>query len=204
LRKKFEEVASLHQAMLEYERAGQEQKNLQALQEWSDGTSSPSLIEYIQILSGPLHELPSLLEPGGRSERLVHNFERWISRVERLWCGRVNPTLDNGDLESVEGLGDSWKAENAALIRKVTAFARELDQIQQPSSGSGIACIVDTCKVLLEGLSAELHEMQAIEAEVVAREKQWVEARLQAIACDVGSVSVDTKQEIAAQETCKN
>jgi hypothetical protein len=198
LRKKFEEVASLHQAMLECERAGQEQKNLQALLEWSDGMSSLSLIEYIQILSGPLHELPSLLEPGGRSERLVHDFERWMSRVEQLWSDRVSTTLDNGNLEAVESLGDSWKAENAALIRKVTSFARDLDQIQQPSPGSGIACIVDACKTLLEGLSAELYEIQAIEAEVVAREKQWVETRLQAIARDVGSVSVETTQEIAA------
>ncbi|KAF1913751.1 hypothetical protein BDU57DRAFT_480261 [Ampelomyces quisqualis] len=198
LRKKFEKVAALHQAMLEYERAGQEQKNLQALLEWSGSTSSPRLIEYIQILSGPLHELPSLLEPGGRSERLVHEFERWMLRVEQLWSGRVISTADNGNLESVEGLGDSWKAENAALIRKLNSFARDLDQVQQPSSGSSIACIVDTCKTLLAGLSAELHEMQGIEAEVVAREKQWVEARLQAIARDVGSVSVETNEEVAA------
>jgi hypothetical protein len=198
LHKKFEEVASLHQAMLEFERAGREQKNLQALLAWSAESSSLGLVEYIQILSVPLHELPTLLEPGGRSERLVDEFKHWTTRVEHIWSLRINPTTNNEDLESVVGLSDSWKAENAALIRKVTSFARELDEVRQPSSGSSIALIVDTCKTLLEGLSEELQIMQAIETGVVLKEKQWVESRLQAIARDVHFYSVVTNKESAA------
>jgi hypothetical protein len=198
LHKKFEEVASLHHAMLEYERAGQEQKNLQALLEWSTGTSSLGLIEYIQILSGPLHELPSLLESGGRAERLTNEFEHWVSRVEHLWSARRSATINNGDMESVEGLGDSWKAETAALIRKVTSFTRDLDQVRQPVSGSSIASLVETCRELLRGLADELHIMHTIEAGVVEKEKEWVEARLQAIARDVGTYSVDMEEETAA------
>lgn len=198
LHNKFEEVASLHQAMLEYERAGQEQKNLQALLEWSTGTSSLGLVEYIQILSGPLHELPSLLEPGGRAERLTNEFEHWVSRVEGFWSARHSATINDGNMESVEGLGDSWKAENAALTRKVTSFARDLDQVHQPVSGSSIASLVDTCRKLLRGLADELHVMHTIEAVVGSKEKEWVEARLQAIARDAGTYSVDTEEEIAA------
>jgi hypothetical protein len=201
LHRRFEEVASLHQAMLESDRAGQEQKNLQALLEWSAGTSSVGLIEYIQILSGPLHELPSLLETGGRFERLMGEFEHWISRVEHLWSSRRTSTSHDGSLESIEGLGDLWKAENAALIRKVTSFARDLDQVQHPSGGSSIACIVDTCRSLLEGLSDELHVIQAIEAEVAEKEKEWVETRLQAFARDSSSSSADATEEIVAWRT---
>ncbi|KAF2823421.1 hypothetical protein CC86DRAFT_328720 [Ophiobolus disseminans] len=194
LRERFEEVASLHQAMLEYERAGQEQKNVQALLGWSAEMSSVGLIACIQILSGPLHELPLLVEPGGRFQRLVGEFGSWISRVEHIWSDRTCSTTDNSNLDYVEGLGDMWKGENVALIRKVTSFARDLDQVRQPSSASSIASIVSTCKALLKGLSDELHMMQVVEADVVHKEKEWVEACVQAIARDAGlqSINVDT------------
>lgn len=195
---RFEEVASLHQAMLEYERAGREQKNLQALLAWSEGTSSNVLVEYIQILSGPLHELPSLLEPGGRFERLVGEFERWAARMEDLWTERATETDRSGSLRSIEGLGDSWKGEVATLVRKVTSFARDLDQVREPLPGSSIASILETCKALLTGLSDELQLMQVIESSVATREKTWVETRLQSIAQDFGSYSVDTDDAVAA------
>jgi hypothetical protein len=201
LHRKFEEVASLHQAMLEHERAGQEQKNLQALLEWSSGTSSLGLMEYIQILSGPLHELPSLLEPGGRSERLTDEFQRWISRVEHIWSTRQGATNRDGHMETIEGLDDDWKAENAALTRKVTSFTRDLEQVRQPSAGSSIASLVDTCRELMKGLSDELHAMQAIEVNVVSKEKEWVENRLQAIALGAGTVSADSNEDVAAWRT---
>jgi hypothetical protein len=156
------------------------------------------LVEYVQILSGPLHELPSLLEPGGRCERLVEEFERWMARVEYLWSNRSHSTMSDGDSRSIEGLGDNWQGENMALIRKVTSFARDLEQIREPSSGSSIACIVETCTMLLRGLSEELQLMQALEVGVVAKEKQWVEARLQAIARDAGACSTDMDKETAA------
>jgi hypothetical protein len=184
--------------MLEYERAGQEQKNLQALLEWSGGSSSMGLIEYVQILSGPLHELPSLLEPGGRCERLVDEFDRWMTRVEYLWSTRSDAALRDGDSRSIEGLSDEWKGENMALIRKVTSFARDLEQVRKPSSGSSIAGIVETCTTLLRGLSEELQLMQTLETGVVAKEKDWVEARLRAIARDAGTTSIDTDKGIAA------
>jgi hypothetical protein len=201
LHKKFVEVASLYQAMLEYERTGQEQKNLQALLEWSGGSSSMGLIEYVQILSGPLHELPSLLEPGGRCERLIDEFERWMMRVEYIWSTRSESTMIGGESRTIEELGDAWKAENIGLIRKVTSFARDLEQVREPSSGSSIACIVETCLALLRGLAEELQLMQALETGVVAQEKEWVEARLQAIARDAGSFSMDKDKEIAAWQS---
>ncbi|KAF2034354.1 hypothetical protein EK21DRAFT_56635 [Setomelanomma holmii] len=198
LHKKFEEVASLHQAMLDYERAGQEQKNLQALLEWTAGTSSTKLIEYIKVLSGPLHELPVLVEPGGRFQRLIDDFENWILRVEKTWSARLSTSIGHDGPESIESLGDSWKAENTALIRKVISYSRELEHAGQPASESSIACIIATCKTLLKGLSDELNIMQEIEAEVAIREKEWVAARFQAIARDVDSYSLQADSETAA------
>lgn len=185
LHKKFEEVASLYQAMLDYERTGQEQKNLQALIEWSTGNPSAGLIEYIQVLSGPLHELPSLVEPGGRYHRIIDDFERWMLWVEETQSSRRSAANTSGNSVSIESLGDSWKAETAAMTRKVTSYARDLEILDQPTPGSSIAIIVDTCRALLQGIVEELQVMQAIEADIVGKEKDWVEARLQAIAQDV-------------------
>ncbi|KAL1611442.1 hypothetical protein SLS59_000161 [Nothophoma quercina] len=189
LRLKFDEVASMYQAMLEHERSGQEQKNLQALLEWTGAKASASLVEHIQVLSGPLHELPSLVQTGGRFQRHVAAFEQWMSWVEEVRSARES--RKEGGLGSIEGLGDAWKAENAALMRKLTSFSRDLGGLSQPAAGSSIASIIGNCESLLDGLLEELRVMQGIEADVVSKEKEWVETRLQGIAADIGSFLVD-------------
>jgi hypothetical protein len=195
---KFEEVASLYQVMLENERAAQEQKNLQSLLEWSAGGLSAGLIEHIQVLSEPLHELPSLVESGGRLQRLVNDFEHWSSWVQDIRSARQGSGAAKPALGTIEGLGDSWKAENAALARKLTALACDLDRLASPTPGSSIACIVEACKAILHGILDELQTMQKIETEVVSREKDWVEGRLRLIAQDVGTQWVDAEGQSAA------
>jgi hypothetical protein len=194
---KFEDVTSLYKIMLENERAGQEQKNLQSLLDWSAGGSSTGLVEHIQILSEPLHELPSLVESGGRLQRLVGEFEHWVSWVQEIRSARQGLTGDKDGSGTVEGLGDSWKAENAALTRKLTLLSRDLGRLAQPAPGSSIACIVEACASILLGILEELQIMQKIEAEVVMKEKGWVEDRLRAIARDVGMYSVDVDGDTA-------
>ncbi|USP82733.1 uncharacterized protein yc1106_10007 [Curvularia clavata] len=197
LHTKFDEVSSLHQVMLENERAGQEQKNLQSLLEWSTG-STAGLVEHVQILSEPLHELPSLVEPGGRLQRLVAEFEQWISWVQEIRSARQGNAVSDKALGTIEGLGDSWKAEAAALIRKLTVFTRDLEKLAPPTPGSSIASMVDACMSILRGILDELQTMQKIEVEVVAREKLWVEDRLRTIARDVETHILDAGGEAVA------
>lgn len=188
LHRKFDEVTSLYQVMRENERQGQEQKNIRALRDWSGANSSCGLAEHIQLLSGPLQELPTLVGPDGRFGRLVNEFHQWIAWVEEVWAAREDDAAQRGGvLHSAEGLGDSWKAENATLTRKLTSFSRDLDKLTQPAPGSSIARIVSTCKELVGGILSELQTMQSIEAGVVAKEGDWVEAQLKAIARDIGA-----------------
>lgn len=196
LHTKFEEVASLHQIMLEYEREGQEQKNLRCLLEWSSGGSSAGLVEHIQMLSEPLHEIPSLVEPNGRLQRLVGDFEQWMLWVQEVRSARHHTARTPAGSGTIEGLGDSWKAENAALTRKLTSFARDLDGLDVPSPESSIEYIVNSCKSLLHGILEELHTMQQIEVEVVSKEKNWMEDRLRVIAHG-SQVQVNTNAERA-------
>ncbi|KAF2254823.1 hypothetical protein BU26DRAFT_475293 [Trematosphaeria pertusa] len=181
------ELLQLHHVMREYERHGQEQENILALREWSGANSLSGLVEQIQALSGPLHELPSLLDSGGRFDSLASDFARWATWVEDVWTARGGPRGQGGDFGSLEGLGDSWKVENAALTRKLTAFSRDMKRLPQPASGSSVGCIISICKELLGGLLRELQVMQVVESSVVAGEKEWIEERLNAIARDVGA-----------------
>ena len=189
LSSKFDEVASMYRFMLQHERSGQEQKNLLALLDWTKDKTSSSLVEHIQVLSGPLHELPSLVQTGGRFQRHVSAFERWVSWIEEIRAARQNHS--EAGLGSVEGLSDAWRAENAALMRRLSSFARDLSGLPQPAAKSSIMAIVECCQTLLAGLLEELQVMQAIESDVVSHEKEWVETRLQGIAADVGGFLVD-------------
>jgi hypothetical protein len=184
--------------MLENERSDQEQKNLQSLLEWSASGSSAGLVEHIQVLSEPLQELPSLVEFGGRLQRLVAEFEHWLSWVQDIRSARQNHGRAKVALGTIEGLGDTWKAENAALSRKSAVLARNLDRLASPTPGSSIACVVEACLSILHGILDELQTMQRIEAEVVLREKDWVEDRLRVIARNVGTQWVDADGQSAA------
>ncbi|KAF2271088.1 hypothetical protein CC78DRAFT_573466 [Lojkania enalia] len=184
LHRRFDEVASLHDALRENERQSQEQKNVYALREWNSVGSSFGLVDHIRILSGPLHELPSLLNPGGRFVRLADEFDLWINRIEDAWIARKGDPRQQGCGEFAKGLGDFWREETAALTRKLTIFSRDMDRLTDPAGGSSVECIVATCKQLLGLVLDALHEMQMIEAAVVSREREYVELRLKAIAGD--------------------
>ncbi|KAK7179312.1 hypothetical protein DPSP01_005728 [Paraphaeosphaeria sporulosa] len=194
LRSKFDEVASLNQIMQEKERFGQEQKNVLALREWNGSNAISGLAAHIQALSAPLHELPSLLDPGGRFFYLVEAFSKWLSRADQVWSDRDGSGGHGSAMQSLAGLGDTWKEEHAAMMRKLTAFSRHLDGLPPTVPGSSIAYIVTRCQALIEGLLSELQVMQATEADAVSREEHWVEQRLRTIAQDV-DVDSETDEE---------
>ena len=180
----------MYQVMREEERKSQEQKNIQALRNWGGTDSSFALAEHMHILSGPLHELPSLLDSKGRFRHLTDDFDRWIVRVEDIWAAREAGSIrEGGELGSADGLGDAWKAESDTLTRRLTTFLRDLDRLTAPVNGSSIAYIISTSKQFLSGILDELRTMQAIEADIVNKEKEWVEACLRAIAQDLGGYS---------------
>jgi hypothetical protein len=195
LHQKFDEVASMYQIMRDNERQIREQVNLRALQDWNSGDTSFGLAENIQLLSAPLHELPALVDPGGRYMRLTDDFEEWMNWVSRVWEKRERRLQEGGrDLDSAEGLGDAWKAENAALTRKLTVFSRDLETLAEPAAGSSVAAMVSCCRQLLRGMLEELQTMQSIEMEVVLREREWIEGGLAALAEDIGAHPVETQE----------
>lgn len=182
LRQKFEEVASLHEIARKEEQEAQERLNLLALQQWGMG-SSGTLAERVQLLSGILQELCSLIDRSGRYTRLITDFERWLNWVENVRT--VSSSGTSASFEFIEGLGDAYKAEHAALTRKVAALTRDLEILPIPTTGSAMAATMSQSKAMLRGMIDELQAIHSLETELVSREKDRVEEGLMSIAFDI-------------------
>jgi hypothetical protein len=191
LQHKFRELAAMHADLSAQEQEVQEQVNLRALQEWTHGTQSVGLAEQMQLLGSILQELPSLSEIGGRYGRLLTGFDEWAGLVQGIWEARdggIQGTDSNASGGVAEGLGEEWKAETAALTRKIHGLSREAGQLADAQSGSTVDGLVRCCRALLGGMLEELQLMQAIEREVAGREREWVEAGLERLSQDLAGV----------------
>lgn len=180
--------------MRQRERESTEQSNLRALLEWGNtGIASfgGGLAENVAVLGGVLQGLWVLTDgagggDGGRYSRHVGGFDTWLTWVQEIWEEREKGG-DEGEsgVELVDavadGLGDAWKEENRALERKLGMLQREMEGLTDPAEGSDAARVVRNCRSLLQGCLEELIAMRDVEAEVVVREKGWVERQLQRV-----------------------
>ncbi|KAF2838009.1 hypothetical protein M501DRAFT_986195 [Patellaria atrata CBS 101060] len=191
----FESVVVEYGIMRKAEREAQEQVNMIALQEWSSGIEGFGLSENIQLLGSLLYELPGLTDENGRYTRVVNEFEMWVSMVRQIrgdYSGfnkqvilGKSEALSVANLRYVESIGDAWKVENAALTRKLSILARDVEKIIQPSPRSSVARIMQNCQALLKGMLGELLAMLDLQAEVMNRERKLVEGGLAAISHDI-------------------
>jgi len=85
----------------------------------------------------------------------------------------------------VEGLGDAWKVESEALMRKLAALKRDVDALVAPDGGSTVAAVLDACRCLLEDALEEVRVMRVIERGVVDREARWIDEMLWAATGDI-------------------
>ncbi|KAB2574423.1 hypothetical protein DBV05_g6969 [Lasiodiplodia theobromae] len=190
LRLQFYEVATAHHNMRKNESEVQELVNLHALQEWSSGSATFGLAENIQLLGPLLNELRALTDAGGRHTSVVQEFEEWSTRAEEVWRRREEAQ----SAEVVEGLGDGWKVEVGALIRKVTALARDAERLVEPAAGSSISTVVGGCRALVTGIMRELQLMRRMEGEVGESEAWFVEQQLQGMAAETEQVQVGWRE----------
>ncbi|KAH7052243.1 hypothetical protein B0J12DRAFT_571847 [Macrophomina phaseolina] len=180
LRLQFYEVATAHHNMRKNESEVQELVNVHALQEWKSGSATSGLAENIQLLGPLLNELRALTDSGGRHTRAVQEFEEWAARAEQVWAGREAGQR----VEVVSRLGDAWKVEVGALLRKETALAREAEGLAEAAAGSSIRAVVDGSRALVAGMVEELQLMRRVEVLVGEDEARFVESGLQGIAAE--------------------
>lgn len=171
----FESVSAQYHRLCLSESVSQDGIDLRALKDWNDIGASFGLAERVQMLSRTIQEIYSMIDTGGKSNRLVTSFEKWIIRNERLWRSReYDDRSKTQDMEFVEDIGDSWKAEAAVLERRLTSYSHNLECLGHPLEGSSLSYVVACCVSMVTQMLDEVRVMQEIEREVLVREKSWV------------------------------
>jgi hypothetical protein len=154
--------------------------NITALQEWCKGDFS-LLGEQISNLSNIVGEIMNLLdESGGRVSQVLEMFEAWITWVEAVYASRESRGARHA--EFIEGLGDGWKSEVGALVRKLQGLSRQLDGIGKVNlcdgERSSLAELMRGLKALTRGAGDELRLVEGLESEVVRKEGRWVDEQI--------------------------
>jgi hypothetical protein len=172
LRGKFHDVAALAESVQRLEREARARRNVAALQAWGGGVDA-DLGAHVQALAGVVGDLLMLCEDGGRASLNVDVFADWIEAVDELW-GMRRDGLVGGD-EFIDGLGENWRGEVAALLRRVTGLLRVLEALERPVPGSTVDDIVRNLEEFLKGTLEELQTIQAIEKVVMDGERQRID-----------------------------
>ncbi len=185
-------MTAAHDAMRDKERQVQQRLNIGALQDWeAEATKSrpdSGFTGNVQTLSRILEELPGLIDSGGQHATLVDGFEKWLGWVSEIWQDR-DESSSKPRWDFVEAMGDSWKAENVALTRRLSLMSRDLAKITPPREDSGIALVLATCTALVDGALDELKTMHDTERAVMERERVWVDEQLSLMSQDTARSS---------------
>lgn len=172
LRGKFHDVVALAESVQGLERDVRMRRNVAALETWGGGADA-DLGAHVQALAGVIQDLLMLCEDGGRVSLNVDVFAEWIEAVDELWTMRRDGLVGND--EFVDGLGESWRTEVSALLRRVTGLLRMLEGLEKPVQGSTVDDIVQNLEEFLKGTLEELQTIQAIEKVVMDGERQRID-----------------------------
>ena len=187
LGRKFEDTARRVVHVQEEEKKALIRRNVNALKLWGASAEGRDggFAELVQPLAGIVNEVWLLTEEGGRMERTVAEFERWVAWIEEIWAQRKGSDGMAG-AEFVDGLGDAWKAEAGALIRRLDNMKRVIGFLPPAMKGSNLERVVRKFGELIDGLVGELGLLVRTETLIVEQEKRWVDERMAALADEVG------------------
>ena len=182
LGRRFDQVSGERRAVAERERSAVEATNILALKRWA--RSGKGIEEKIQALDDLLTGLWALSDPRGRYSRLVNRFERWIDHV----CGAEEARHDMDKMMAqgldalfIGELDQPWREECAGVTRRLETWRAQLAEIDdlgsEPSSPpSSVERMIGGAKGLIDDMLAELHAMEEIEQQALAREAIWMDA----------------------------
>jgi hypothetical protein len=168
---KFNDVAARAQVVQQNEKEIRHRDNVTALLEWGGGPDA-ALGENIQTLAGIVQEVTVMSEENGRVHSCVTSFEEWFEVVQEVRAERGSAAI------FVEGLGEEWRAETTALVRRLSGLWRMLETLERPAEPSSVADIVFGTRDLLKGMLDEITTVVDIEKTVMEREKDWVDEQL--------------------------
>jgi hypothetical protein len=173
LQKKFNVVAQKCEAVQNKERDVRKNINIHVLQEWGAGDSG-LLAENVRLFSSVVQEVLSLVETDGRVQQVLDVFEAWIEYVDNIWSTRHTSPASAGETEFIDSLGEAWRSECRALMRRLGALGRVLDGLEKPGEGSSLSALMQGVGELRKGAVEELGVVLKLEANVVSKEGTWV------------------------------
>ncbi|KXX76473.1 hypothetical protein MMYC01_207911 [Madurella mycetomatis] len=200
LRRRWEAVRDREEQAAGVEGAVEEATNIAALLAWAAGgggssggggggarrgPAKPMDDERVVLLDAVLSPLWAATE---RHDKLVRHFERWARRAEEILASRrddgggggaFREFGPDGELVLLGEMDAAWKAECAALARRLDDWRRKLQDLgaghaPPTEDKSSLARILAGCRALVHGMLAELDVMEEIEREAVAEEMRWV------------------------------
>lgn len=172
--------------MHEQEREAALRANVSALAEWGgsgvDGSvDSGALGDNVQALAGVVLEADVLCDQAtGRVGAAVGAFGAWIEAVEEMWAAREEGS-GAAAVEFIDGLGEEWREEGKALIRRLSGLLGILDGLERPREGSSVALVMQRVRDILAGSIEELEMVLLTEKLVVRMESDWVDQQLSAM-----------------------
>ena len=193
-------VAAAARSVAGVERDRARRRNVCALRDWGvqarggaaggaaaagAGASAPAadaaFAENVQVLARAVDDAWGLGERGGRVAQVLEMFARWIAGVEAVWEGRAAPAAAPAKKragEFVEDLGDDWRGEVAALIRRLGALERGLESLPAAAEGSSLAAVIGAFVELIKGMAEELMAIQSVERNIMVGEAGWIDNAL--------------------------
>jgi hypothetical protein len=178
-RRKFkDQFAALSQDYRELtaqEHAYYTKSNCMALQQWLSEGELPGLGK-MQTLARCVQEITTLAAPNGNLRIIIEEFETWFERMILISNSRCSGTalLEYNDI-LVGPLSQEWHDSVSLLHRKLDHCSQVLSNLGSARKGSGLAMVLDTHKLFVDDLRAELAYSSAIEQIALQQEQIWID-----------------------------
>ena len=159
-----------------------EQRNAAAILSLSQLEDGTTIEQQVRKLSSRADEVWRLTGRDGKYTLAIQAFEHWFDAASSIHRRRRREGIING-MDVIEGLGDGWKAEIAALTETVYRAATELLELKEvtPTGSDSERCIC-TIKESINNMIDELELVAFIEEHTMQQERSWVQGSINAIA----------------------
>ena len=171
----FAALSQDHRELAAQEHAYYMKSNCMALQQWLSEGELPSL-EKMQALARCVQEVTTITAPNSNLRIVMEEFETWFERMILISNSRCSGTalLEYNDI-LVGPLSQEWHDSVALLHRKLDHCSQVLSNLGSARKGSGLAMVLDTHKLFVDDLRAELAYSSAIEEITLQQEQVWID-----------------------------
>ncbi len=177
---RFQSVVDSNETLVQLEVEETGKINAAALKRWQElGSLGWGLEQRIQALDEVISGVWNLGDSGGKYERVVRRFEKWLIRCRDILGARAHDEgLEDDEYVFSEELDAGWKDDCLILSRKLESWRDHLKDLGTLDSGSSLATVVDRHRSLVSGMLMELNMMAQIERDAMDMEVEWIKSMI--------------------------